>query len=234
MYSDFFERPLADDHLHKLNAECQEYENRIIDIGKRLHYVYQREKRGFGHAVYQAAQFTHGEPVLLMLGDTLYRSTTNKPCALQLIEAYERTNTLTLGLYPVDVSTVSHFGIMSGVWEDKKCQVLRVNTLVEKPKASYAEEFLGVRNADGQKEYCSVFGQYILTPDVFAQLEADIKVADENPDMKGEIELTSALDKVRQRSGMYGVRLRGERFDMGNPQALVNTVATFATMDYEE
>ena len=242
MYSDFFERPLADDHLHKLNAECQEYENHIIDIGKRLHYVYQREKRGFGHAVYQAAQFTHGEPVLLMLGDTLYRSTTNKPCALQLIEAYERTNTLTLGLYPVDVSTVSHFGIMSGVWEDKKCQVLRVNTLVEKPKASYAEEFLGVRNADGQKEYCSVFGQYILTPDVFAQLEADIKAADEEISQLSpltsqppkEIELTAALDKVRQRSGMYGVRLRGERFDMGNPQALVNTVATFATMDYEE
>lgn len=242
MYSDFFERPLADDHLHKLNAECQEYENRIIDIGKRLHYVYQREKRGFGHAVYQAAQFTHGEPVLLMLGDTLYRSTTNKPCALQLIEAYERTNTLTLGLYPVDVSTVSHFGIMSGVWEDKKCQVLRVNTLVEKPKASYAEEFLGVRNADGQKEYCSVFGQYILTPDVFAQLEADIKAADEEISQLSpltsqppkEIELTAALDKVRQRSGMYGVRLRGERFDMGNPQALVNTVATFTTMDYEE
>jgi UTP-glucose-1-phosphate uridylyltransferase/mevalonate kinase len=234
MYSDFFERPLGDDHLSKLNAECQEYENRIIDIGKRLHYVYQREKRGFGHAVYQAAQFAHGEPVLLMLGDTLYRSTTNKPCALQLIEAYERTNTLTLGLYPVDVSTVSHFGIMSGVWEDKKCQVLRVQALSEKPKASYAEEFLGVRNNEGQKEYCSVFGQYILTPEVFEQLEADIKAADSNPDAKGEIELTSALDKVRQRTGMFGIRLRGERFDMGNPQALVNTVATFATMDYEE
>ena len=242
MYSDFFERPLADDHLCKLNAECQEYENRIIDIGKRLHYIYQREKRGFGHAVYQAAQFAHGEPVLLMLGDTLYRSMTNKPCALQLIEAYEHTNTLTLGLYPVEVSTVSHFGIMSGVWEDKKCQVLRVNTLVEKPKASYAEEFLGVRNADGQKEYCSVFGQYILTPEVFEQLEADIKAADEEishlspltSHLTKEIELTSALDKVRQRTGMYGIRLRGERFDMGNPQALVNTVATFATMDYEE
>ena len=176
-----------------------------------------------------------------MLGDTLYRSTTNKPCALQLIEAYERTNTLTLGLYPVDVSTVSHFGIMSGVWEDKKCQVLHVNTLYEKPKASYAEEFLGVRNADGQKEYCSVFGQYILTPEVFEQLEADIKEADEASRLSPptsqpskEIELTSALDKVRQRTGMYGIRLRGERFDMGNPQALVNTVATFATMDYEE
>ena len=120
MYSDFFERPLSDDHLSKLNAECQEYENHILNIGKHLHYVYQKEKRGFGHAVYQAADFARNEPVLLMLGDTLYRSLSNKPCALQLIEAYERTNSLTLGLYPVNVKEVSHFGIMSGVWEDKE------------------------------------------------------------------------------------------------------------------
>jgi UTP-glucose-1-phosphate uridylyltransferase/galactokinase len=231
MYSDFFERPLSQDHLSKLNAENQEYENRIIDIGKRLHYVYQKEKRGFGHAVYQAANFAHGEPVLLMLGDTLYSSTSNKPCALQLIEAYERTNALTVGLYPVDVKEVSHFGIMSGVWEDKKETVLQVSALYEKPKSSYAEEFLGVRNNEGKREYCSVFGQYILTSEVFQQLEADIKAADANPEYRGEIELTSALDAVRQRNGMYGIRLRGERYDMGNPQALIKTIATYAIAD---
>ncbi len=233
LYMDFFERPLPDEHLKKLNIECQEYEHRILDIGKRLHYVYQKEKRGFGHAVFQAAQFAHGEPVLLMLGDTLYQSTTNKPCALQLIEAYEHTNCLTLGLYPVNVKEVSHFGIMTGVWEDKRNTVLHVTSLMEKPKSSYAEEFLGVRDAEGQKEYCSVFGQYILTPEVFAQLEADIQEADAHPGQGGEIELTSALDKVRQRTGMYGIRLRGERFDMGNPPALMNTVATFAMADVD-
>ena len=231
LYMDFFERPLSDEHMAKLNSECQEYENRILDIGKRLHYVYQKEKRGFGHAVYQAAQFAHGEPVLLMLGDTLYHSTTNKPCALQLIEAYEKTNCLTLGLYPVNVKETSHFGIMSGVWEDKKETVLRVSGLYEKPKSSYAEEYLGVRNSEGRHEYCSVFGQYILTPEVFEQLETDIQVADANPEAHGEIELTAALDAVRARSGMYGIRLRGERYDMGNPAALMNTIATFAMAD---
>lgn len=230
MYADFFERPLSAEHLRKLNAESQEYENRILDIGKRLHYVYQKEKRGFGHAVYQAVEFAHGEPVLLMLGDTLYRSTCNKPCALQLIEAFERYNSLTVGLYPVPVSTVSHFGIMSGVWEDKSCTILQVTALNEKPKASYAEEFLGVRGLNGEKEYCSVFGQYILTPEVFAQLESDIRKADEAGDHTHEIELTSALDAVRQQTGMMGIRLKGERFDMGNPAALAATVRDFAQM----
>lgn len=229
LYADFFERPLSTEHMSKLNKESQEYENHILDIGKRLHYVYQREKRGFGHAVYQAADFTHNEPVLLMLGDTLYRSTSNKPCALQLIEQYERYNRLIVGLYPVPLNTVSHFGIMSGVWENKDCSVLSVSTLYEKPKASYAEEFLSVKNnITGAKEYCSVFGQYILTPEVFHQLEADIKKADAEGDHVREIELTSALEEVRQKIGMMGVRLQGERFDMGNPAALTDTIMQYS------
>jgi len=166
--------------------------------------------------------------VLLMLGDTLYRSTTNKPCALQLIESFERYNKLTVGLYPVSLSTVSHFGVMSGVWEDKDCKYLNVSTLKEKPTSSYAEEFLGVRDNNGNKEYCSVFGQYILTPEVFDQLSADIKQADEEGDKKREIELTSALEAVRQRTGMMGVRLKGERYDMGNHGALIETVTRFS------
>jgi len=97
----------------------------------------------------------------------------------------------------------------------------------EKPKASYAEEFLGVRNKEGQKEYHSVFGQYILTPEVFAQLETDIQQADAEGDHQREIELTAALEKVRQKSGMMGVRLKGVMYDMGNPTALRNCVTHF-------
>ena len=227
LYKEFFERPLSDEHLHKLNAEAQEYENRILDIGKRLRYVYQREKRGFGHAVYQAAEFAGNEPVLLLLGDTLYRSTTNKPCALQMIEEYERYNQLMISIHPVPLSDVSHYGILSGVWEDKERTILNVSVMNEKPKASYAEEFLGVRNADGQKEYYSVFGQYILTPDVFAQLASDIAAADAAGETAKEIELTAALDAVRQKSGMMGVRLNGTMYDMGNPKALRRCIQEF-------
>ena len=227
-YADYFERPLSDEHLRKLNPEAQEYENRILDIGKRLHYVYQREKRGFGHAVYQAAQFARNEPVLLLLGDTIYRSDSNKPCALQLIEEYERYNSLMVSIHSVPLSVVSHYGILHGVWEDKDNTILNVDVMHEKPKSSYAEEFLGVRNKQGEKEYYSVFGQYILTPEVFAQLHEDIMKKEIDGDHVSEIELTSALEAVRQRSGMMGVRLRGRMFDMGNPAALTRCVEEYA------
>ena len=228
-YTEFFERQLSEEHLRKLNKEAQEYENRILDIGKRLHYVYQHEKRGFGHAVFQAAEFAGGEPVLLLLGDTLYRSQTNKPCALQLIERYERYNQLMVSIHPIPLAEVSHYGILSGVWEDKENTILNVSVMHEKPKASYAEEFLGVRNKEGEKEYYSVFGQYILTPEVFDQLEADIKKADGDWDLTREIELTAALEAVRQKSGMMGVRLKGTMYDMGNPDALRQCVQCYGT-----
>jgi UTP-glucose-1-phosphate uridylyltransferase/galactokinase len=227
-YTEFFERPLSDEHLCKLNAEAQEYENHILDIGKRLRYVYQREKRGFGHAVYQAAEFANGEPVLLLLGDTIYHSHSNKPCALQLIEKYEHYNQLMVSIHSVPLSDVSHYGILSGVWEDKERTILNVSTMNEKPKSSYAEEFLGVRNAEGKKEYYSVFGQYILTEEVFAQLEEDIRKSDAEGNSTKEIELTAALEAVRQKSGMIGVRLNGVMYDMGNPVALSRCVQEYA------
>ena len=227
LYADYFERPLPEEHLRKLNAEAQEFENHILDIGKRLHYVYQREKRGFGHAVYQAAQFARNEPVMLLLGDTIYRSESNKPCALQLIEEYERYNSLMVSIHSIPLSEVSHYGILHGIWEDKEQSVLNVNVMQEKPKSSYAEEFLGVRNKDGEKEYYSVFGQYILTPEVFAQLHEDIMQREIDGDHVSEIELTSALEAVRQRSGMMGIRLKGRMYDMGNPSALSRCVKEY-------
>ena len=227
-YTEFFERQLSEEHLRKLNKEAQEYENHILDIGKRLRYVYQREKRGFGHAVFQAAEFAGDNPVLLLLGDTIYRSENNNPCALQMIQEYEKYNQLMISIHPVPLAEVSHYGILSGVWEDKDHSVLNVSVMQEKPKASYAEEFLGVRNAEGQKEYYSVFGQYILTPEVFEQLRADIKQADAEGDHTREIELTAALEAVRKNSGMMGIQLRGKMYDMGNPNALRRCVEEYA------
>ena len=143
-------------------------------------------------------------------------------------EEYERYNQLMVSIHAVPLTEVSHYGILSGVWEDKERSILNVSVMNEKPKASYAEEFLGVRNADGEKEYYSVFGQYILTPDVFAQLAEDIQKADAEGDHQREIELTAALEAVRQKSGMMGVRLQGKMYDMGNPNALRRCVEEFA------
>ena len=47
-----------------------------------------------------------------------------------------------------------------------------------RPHADGAEEFLAVAGRDGKKEFYSVFGQYIITPEVYAELERRIAEAD--------------------------------------------------------
>ena len=224
-YKDFFETSLSEEHLKKLSPEMQEYENRIMAMGKKLRYVYQKEKRGFGHAVYQAVDFANNEPVLLLLGDTLYRSDSNKPCALQMIEQYEQYNKLMVSIHPIPLADVSHYGILSGTWEDKNETILSVSQMNEKPKASYAEEFLGVKGRDGKKKYMSVFGQYIITPEVFEQLHQDVENSEGS---NKEIELTSALDAVREQYGMIGVQLQGRMYDMGNHTTFANCVSEYS------
>jgi len=220
MYAKYFEGELSEEHLKKLSLASQKYEQTIMEIGKKLRYVIQTEKRGFGHAVSLCSDFAGNDPVLLLLGDTLYKSNSNKPCALQLIEAYEKYAKPMISIHEITLEDVSYYGIISGEANKKDSNVINMTNITEKPKVSYAEEQLGVYDINGNKHYYSVFGQYVLTSEVFDQLHENIANSD-NPSK--EIELTTALEQVCEKTGMMGVLLDGEMYDMGIPKALKNT-----------
>lgn len=225
LYRQFFETKLSEEHLAKLPKEKLRYEEHILEVGKKLHYVYQTEKKGFGDAVYCCVDFAGNEPVLLLLGDTLYQSNTNKCCALQFIEAYEKYNKAMISVHEIPLEKVSYYGVISGRWANKKGTVLEMSNITEKPTVAYAEEFLGVGSPKQQKKYFSVFGQYILTPEVFAQLHDNIENGVVSN--RGEIELTTALEQVREKYGLMGVQLDGKMYDMGVPHELRETLYGF-------
>lgn len=222
-YRKFFETPLREEHLRKLTMEDQNYERSILRIGKRLKYVVQEEKLGFGHAVYLTERFADGDPVLLLLGDTVYRSNSNKACARQFIEKYERYSGPMVSIHPIPLEKVSFYGIMAGHWEDREESMMKLSRFCEKPTVAYASENLPVRMKDGTVRYFAVFGQYILTDEVYRQLKEDV----DNYNGEGEIELTHALERVREKYGMFGVRIDGTMYDMGNPDAFQNCITNF-------
>jgi len=227
-YRQFFETPLSKEHLDKLPKEKLKYERHILDIGKMLTYVYQTEKKGFGDAVYRCADFAANEPVLLLLGDTIYRSNTNKNCALQFIEAFEKYNKAMMSIHEIPLEKVCYYGVTSGKWIDSKECILSMSNITEKPSPSYAEENLGVAisGIKGKKAFFCAFGSYILTPDVFNQLKENI---DNNVmNAKGEIELTTALEQVRQQHGLIGVKLDGKMFDIGVPNEYRETMYNYS------
>ncbi|MDR2590283.1 MAG: hypothetical protein LBC71_04765 [Oscillospiraceae bacterium] len=222
-YTRFFQAPLLEDHLRKLPKKMQEYENKILEIGKLLTYRIQAERKGFGHAVSLCKDFANNEPVLLLLGDTIYRSNTSKSCSEQLLEVYEQLDRPIVSIHNTPINQVVHYGILTGTWEDKKEKVLRVTEFAEKPSVEYAEDFLGVPLRNGKKAYFSVFGQYILTPEVFTQLDANI-LANKATEKNGEFGLTDALATLIDKDGIYGFVPDGEMFDTGNAEAYMNTM----------
>jgi len=216
LYKKSLMEPLPEEHIGKLSPEAKKYEEKIAQISKRLVFRIQKERLGFGHAVFQSRDFCMDEPVLLLLGDTVYYSDTDKPCCTQLVEAYEKINQPIVSICEVPLQNVSNFGIIAGQWTDDAQKIMRVNQFVEKPDSSFAEKHLSVGGKSGGQKYYSVFGQYILTPEIFKELEKNIQ----NGNAKnGEYQLTDAIAAMIDKSALYAFVPDGKMLDMGNVEA---------------
>lgn len=218
-YEKFFDQPLADDLVAKLSPEMLEYESKIQRIGRKIEYIYQKEKLGLGHAVSLCESFAKDEPVLLVLGDQLYKSSNPYSCTTQLLDNYAQHNKLTVSVFEIPVEEVSKYGILTGKIENGK-NYFKVDKMTEKPDVQYAKETL-YTTCGKEKKYYSVFGEYILTKDVFQKLKENIE--SDNRD-RGEFQLTTALDYVREKDGMIAFIPDGEMLDIGNIDSYKNTL----------
>lgn len=219
-YEDFFFTPLYDKHYEKLPPKMQEYEKKIARIASKLKFIYQDEQKGFGHAVHLAKDFADKEPVLLLLGDTIYESTTNVPCTLQLINAYEMYDLPMVAVQSVSLENVGNYGIFAGTFEDRDKSIMKLSNIEEKPTVDFAAEYLEVEG-----KYYAAFGAYILTDAIFNRL--DTAVSQNIVNAKGEIELTEALAYVCKADSMLAFVPKGKSYDLGNAKAYRQTVAEF-------
>jgi len=223
-YNDFFMNQLPEEHLSKLTKEMRRYEDLIHAIGERVTYKIQKTRLGFGHAVSLCSDFCAGEPVLLLLGDTVYKSAKEENCTHQLIEIYETLNKPIVSIHKVPIEQTCHYGILSGTWEDDSHTQLEITNFVEKPNKSYAEQNLFMTDKNNEKEYYAVFGQYILPPEIFEVLNGIISNEQEQA---SEINMTDAI-RAFVGKGLTGVVLDGAMYDIGNPDAYKETFALYA------
>lgn len=224
-YEDFFMKALPMEHYNKLSKDMKAYEDKIRKISKKLRFVFQEEQKGFGHAVYQSRDFAAGEPVLLLLGDTIYQSNTNTACTRQLLDAYEQVGQPTVAVHAVALEEVVHYGIFSGVWENKEETILKLTAISEKPSCENARDYLAVSSRKQAENYYAAFGAYVITKDVYDRL--GYAVEREIVNEKGEVELTDALDYVRKEKGMMAYIPDGRSYDIGNAAAYRKTVTEF-------
>ena len=197
---------------------------RIAYLQEIITFIPQPSPEGYGHAVWCAKDWVGDEPFLLLLGDHVYVSHTDKRCARQLIDVYEQFHRSTFALKETHESMLHLFGTVAGQPLGRRHPVYRITDIKEKPDIRFAREQLRIPGLDDAMYLC-FFGMYVLTPQTFECIQYHI---DNNIRERGEIQLTNALDMLRVHEGVYGAETLGERYDMGIPFGYVETQIALA------
>ncbi|MEH2158805.1 UTP--glucose-1-phosphate uridylyltransferase [Nostoc sp.] len=222
VFEDFLKKPPKKELLEKLSPQNQEYSRYLEDLGSKITILLQEEQLGYGHAVFCAKDWVKNEPFLLMLGDHIYASDIEKSCASQVLDVYEQVNKSVVGLTTTPAENLHTSGCVTGVWQELN-SILEVTQLYEKPTIEYAQQHLRVEGM-AEDEFLCIFGLYLLTPKIFELLAEHIN---QNFRERGEFQLTSCLDGLRQSEGMTGYVVKGKCFDTGLPDAYRQTMIDF-------
>jgi UTP--glucose-1-phosphate uridylyltransferase len=176
----------------------------------RITFAYQEAPLGLGHAVGCAADAVGDEPFAVLLPDELMGDSSLLD---QMARLCESTKGSVVGLKRVPREQVSAYGVIEPSSEMDDDGVISIRTMVEKPKASDAPSDL------------IIIGRYVLTPDVFAELEHV------QPGSGGEIQLTDALRAQAAKGPFHGVLSTIDRYDTGTPLGWLSAVVDIALGD---
>ncbi|MEH7401856.1 UTP--glucose-1-phosphate uridylyltransferase [Gottfriedia acidiceleris] len=171
-----------------------------------IHNVRQKEPFGLGHAILCAKKFIGNEPFAVLLGDDIIDSKT--PALKQMIHKYNEVQPSILGCKEVPLQDVNKYGIVN--YSKFKKDIFKVKGLIEKP------------NVESTPSSQAIVGRYILTPTIFEMLE-QIK-----PDLKGEYQLTEAIDLLLTKEPVFSYLIQGNRYDIGDKFGFLQASIDFA------
>ncbi len=149
--------------------------------------VMQRRQLGLGHAILTAREVIGDEPFAVVLPDDIVDS--DVFTLKRMIEAFKEYRTCIIAVERIDRQDTIKYGVIRS--ERVSDHLYRVLDLVEKPEPDQAPSNLGI------------VGRYILTPQIFAALEAT------PPGKNREIQLTDALKLLLQKQPIYACELEG-------------------------
>jgi len=218
-FSSFFHTQVSVENYNRLPTHFRDYSKHVLEVGRRVTLVAQEVQEGFGHAVYSASEWVGDEPFLLMLGDHLYFSETDEPCARQLLNVFDEHQLSIVGLLKASEEEVGMYGVVAGTWQGHE-RLLSITEFAEKPSLDYASTNLRVDGLE-EKEYLRLSGQYILKPEIFELLAENIS---HNIRERGEFQLTPCLDRLRREDGFLGYFVQGRSSDVGFPENYLRTL----------
>lgn len=185
-------------------------------------FIPQESPRGYGHAVYCAREFTAGEPFLHLVGDHLFLSLSQEGCASRLLSIARSENCSVSAVQPTRESLLSRFGAVGGALVSGRSDLYRVETVIEKPTPTEAEQRLIVPGLRAGHYLC-FFGVHVLTPAVMEILEEKLAGAADQ-----SISLSAALETLAGRERYLAATIPARRYDLGAPYGLLTAQVALA------
>jgi UTP--glucose-1-phosphate uridylyltransferase len=183
-------------------------------LARQMRFIPQTETLGYGHAVHCAAEFTGDDPFLLTVGDHLYISRSGKSCTAQLLETAEAGKCSVSAVQATHESKLPFYGCIGGRRVQGSERLYEVETVIEKPTPTEAEQKLvvpGLRNGN----YLCFFGMHALTPSVMEILGRQMT--------EGRADLSAALSETARRERYLAHELQGRRHDIDLHYGLLAT-----------
>jgi UTP--glucose-1-phosphate uridylyltransferase len=181
----------------------------MIDVS----YIRQKEALGLGHAVLRAKELVGADAFAVVLADDVIHAET--PCIRQLTDVYNKYGGGgVIALMEVPNDKISAYGVVDAeVVDDPDLppgSLLRIKTMVEKPKREEAPSNL------------AVIGRYVLSPDIFSSIESV------GPGAIGEIQLTDGIKHLALKQPVYGLKFQGTRYDAGDKLGFLKATVEYA------
>jgi len=185
------------------------YAKLLTDSPAQLTFVQQTEARGYAHAVYCARHFVGDDAFLHLVGDHIYENGFNSNCAQRLVEVARMEECAVSAVQVSRESQLPFYGTVGGQQISGKPGLYRIDTVLEKPTPTQAEQRLivpGLRSG----QYLCFHGMHVLTATIFRILEEHLAASSD-----GRASFSAALAELAFREQYLALVQQDRRFDVG-------------------
>jgi UTP--glucose-1-phosphate uridylyltransferase len=180
----------------------------------RVRFIAQSDPRGYGHAVLCGREFIAGETFLHLVGDHLHVAQGAISCARQLIGVAEAEDAPVSAVQPTHESLLTAYGTVGGRLVGGGRPLYQIETVIEKPTPTVAEQQLLVPGLRAGYYLC-FFGMHVLPAEIFDLLDEQGKTTDRF------LGLSPSLHALATRRRYLAFSVAGRRYDVGATYGLL-------------
>ncbi len=188
-----------------------------------VRFIHQATPLGYGHALWCARDFLKGQPFLHLVSDHLCVSDSAKRCAQELVEVAAAADCAVSAVQSTREHMLPYYGTVGGHRVPQRKNLYEVETVLEKPTPTEAEQRLTVPGLRAGHYLC-FFGMHVLTPGVMDLLDAAVAEAAG----KTAVQLSPALARLAASERYLALEVAGARYNIGVKYGLLTAQLALA------